>query len=287
MTKFIYFTDTHIGANPVGFCQQPAYPQSINNLVTYLKNVVVSEQIDFVVHGGDLVQTCKKDLIQEAVKLMNFSVPVYLCLGNHDLDHKNAVNTWMENAPNLFCENKPAYSVIDKTSALHIIPNHWIDNHLYYWENKQNPYFTQAQIHYLEKKFQAHPDKKHILITHSPVFGMSKKQSGLDHVIHEPPLSFQDTILQTSLQYPELKLVLSGHNHLNTLKQRNGTLFVSGSSFIETPFEYKIIEVTERCINLRTHSIGQTALLDFVPSYNYEATYVQGREQDRHVTLNF
>ena len=41
--------------------------------------------IDFVLHGGDMVDLATVENIRAARDLFSLSVPVYLCLGNHDM----------------------------------------------------------------------------------------------------------------------------------------------------------------------------------------------------------
>lgn len=286
MTRFLFITDTHIGADMMEFHQQIAYPAKVEQLLFSLKELIDQNSIDFVIHGGDLLDTCQQKFIQEAVNLFRFSVPTYLCLGNHDLDHPNALNIWLSNASQLFKDNSPNYEIVTDTCVIHVIPNQWERGREYYWGSIQDPYFSSEQLKQLESNLQRNSEKVHILVTHSPVFGMSTEQSGLTNVIHEPPAFFQNTIRSIVKRHPHLKLVLSGHNHLNTLKRTKDGIYITGSSFIEAPFEYKMVEVEDSYIKMTTSKINH-AKLDFEAKYNHDLSYVQGREQDRSCLLKF
>ncbi|MFD0870916.1 Calcineurin-like phosphoesterase [Chlamydia abortus] len=281
MTCFLYLTDTHFGANPIGFHQQPAYPERLADLIDALRGEVIRHSADFVIHGGDLIDCCSVDLIRQAYDLLKLPVPVYLCLGNHDLDRPDAVELWLSHAPDLFIGGSPHYEVVCTSCVVHVMPNHWESGYEYYWKGAQMPCFTESQLHRLEQAIEAHPGKAHVLVTHSPVFGMSREQSGLDRVIHDAPETFRQSIVNLVRKHPGLKVVLSGHNHLNTLHLTEEAAFASASSLIETPFEYKLVEVSDTQVRMTTHRLDLSGLTGFSPDYNEARTYVQGREQDR------
>ena len=81
------------------------------------------------------------------------------------------------------------------------------------------------------------------------------------------------------------KGVLSGHNHINTLKQTEQGVFVTGSAFCEAPFEYKIVELTLHSLSVETRALSFP--LSFEPDYNEEKSFVQGNEQHRACTWRF
>ena len=286
--RFIYLTDTHIGANPVGYHQQPAYPEKIAQLLDVLSNDISHESVDFVIHGGDMVDYCQPDVIQFANEQFTLPVPTFLCLGNHDLDRKDALDVWMQHAPNLFVNASPNFKIIRDSFVIHVVPNQWEEGYEYYWNESgaQFPHFTNMQVKQLIKTIEKHPDKKHIIITHSPVFGMDKEQSGLDEVLHNVPAQFQQTFKNLVNTYPNIKMILSGHSHFNTIKQIEETLFVNVSSFVETPFNYKVIDITDEWINIETRQIDRNKL-DFTPMYNKERAYVQGKNKDKNLLWYF
>lgn len=289
MARFIYLTDTHIGADPIGYHQQPAYPKYIKQLLQYLQLKIKEQSIDFIIHGGDLVDHCEPEIIKSAEKLFNqLSVPTYLCLGNHDVDQSDALNIWLDNAPSLFINHSPNYEIITKPSVIHVVPNHWNRKSEFYWEELgiQEPRLSNSQIEQLKKNIEKYPNKTHIIVTHSPVYGMSTEQSGLQEVLHKVPVSFQETMNNLIDLYPNIKLILSGHSHFNTIKKIEQAIFVNGSSFVETPFEYKVIEITDTYVKIDTHQIDiDNEFYNF--EYNQKRAYVQGRDCDRRLMWNF
>lgn len=289
MVRFIYLTDTHIGADPVGYHQQPAYPGKIDQLIEALHLKIKQESIDFIIHGGDLVDYCQPHLIQSTAKLFEqLSVPMYLCLGNHDLDRTDALNVWLEYTPNLFIYDTPDYEIVTDTCVIHVVPNHWNPDRNFYWKETgvQHPRFTNSQLTQLTTNINKNPDKAHVLVTHNPIYGMDTDQSDLPETLHNVPDSFQRTVEDLLHRHHNLHLVLSGHSHFNTIKQTKQAVLVNGSSFVETPFEYKIIEVTDNDFQVETHRLNLTNP-GFKPEYNQNRACVQGRDCDRNIKKHF
>src|SRR5699024_8960638 len=123
--RFIYLTDTHIGANPVGYHQQPAYPSRIKQLLDILKDNISNESVDFVIHGGDMVDYCQPDVIQFATEHFTLTIPTFLYLCNHYLDQKDALYLWMQNATNLFMNASHNFEIVRESIFIHVVPNQW------------------------------------------------------------------------------------------------------------------------------------------------------------------
>ena len=103
MTRFIYLADTHIGAGSGGYIQQPRYVEHMPTLMANLCAWIETDGgIDFVLHGGDMVDHVCEANVRLASELFALPVPVYLCLGNHDMDHPKAVDVWLDAAPEFF-----------------------------------------------------------------------------------------------------------------------------------------------------------------------------------------
>lgn len=285
MTRFLFITDTHIGANPVGFHQQSAYPEKIGELLGEIERLAETGDIEFVLHGGDMIDYCCPETIREAKQMFQLSVPVYLSLGNHDLDREDALQMWLELAPEFFIDRSPQYTIRHDPCVIHVVPNQWEPGTSYYWKKTQEPFFEEPQILQLEADIRKFPDKIHLLAIHNPIFGVPREQSGLDHVIHDVPQHFRQSLIELMSKFPNVKCILSGHNHINTLAQTEEGIFVSGSSFVEAPFEYKVVEVTMDAIQITTRTRGGT--LSFDPAYDGGRSFVQGRKRDRALFWRF
>ncbi|MDD2479120.1 MAG: metallophosphoesterase, partial [Victivallaceae bacterium] len=86
--KFLYIADTHLGgSDSAGYRQQERYLEYFEHLMAVFTQWIKQRgDIDFVIHGGDMVEDSSAENIVEAVRLFEqLPCPVYLALGNHDL----------------------------------------------------------------------------------------------------------------------------------------------------------------------------------------------------------
>ena len=304
MTRFIFIADTHCGSTEKGYQQQKRYPDYIPEIIKRLDDWIQQDSsIDFVLHGGDMIDWASKENILNAVQLFNLSVPVYLCLGNHDLTEKNALDMWLTYAPNFFPEGKPEYIIRHKDVIIYVIPNHWCEIP-YYWEEELFPHFRKEQSDFIVSELKrqyintddncsstdynrdnSEKSKVSILCTHGVVMGVPAEQTGYDTDIHVPPESFRNEVKEIIRMDPSIKCVLSGHSHINTNVNRDGVNYITASSLTEVPFEFKLIEVDSTMLKVSTIPLASKVRFHF--DYNYDRTYVQGREKDRMVNLTW
>ncbi len=284
MTRFIFISDTHLGAAPMNFQEQNGYPECIQEITGALNQYIIEQNdIDFVLHGGDMIDFTNDENILKAREVFKFSIPTYLCLGNHDLTTQNALERWITLAPQYFINNKPNYTLRHKDLVIHIAPNHWNEKP-YFWSNSQNPHLSDDQISKLKDELNTGTHLPHLLSTHSPIYGIPKEQSGIPIDYHTPCKTFTSEINALVDQHSNIKCVLSGHNHINTHTHHEGVEYISASSFVETPFEFKLFEATANSITMRTISLKDS--LQFTHNYNEKKTYVQGRDVDRFFKMD-
>lgn len=285
MTKFIFLTDTHIGAKKdTGFTQQKRYVENAAEIFRALDLWIKNDSaIDFVLHGGDIVDYVDELTIKTANEIFKLSVPVYFCLGNHDLTSNNSPDLWIKYASDFFINNSPNFSIISRNLAIHIIPNQWGETP-YHWNGSMSPHFLPEQAKLIfdkEKELTSiYTDEIiHMLCTHNEVMGISAEQTGLDSDIHVPPKSFQNEVKDILKLNPKIKFVLSGHNHVNTIGNSDEVFYITTSSLVEVPFEFKLIKVENNAVNISTISLADSITFKF--KYDYSRTFVQGREKDR------
>ncbi len=277
--KFIYLADSHCGANPQHYHQQRVYTEKLPQIVRALKEIIAAENdISFVLHGGDMIDVTNETNIRVAAKLFEFDIPVHLCLGNHDLTTPNALQQWLQFAPQFFPNGQAEYSLLANDCAIHVAPNQW-GSAPYFWEEEQRPHFLPEQKKFLETALATHADCPHFLLTHAPVFDLPPEQTGLNQPLHAPNPDFNATITELSAQNSHLRCVLGAHSHLNMCVQHEGAHFITVSALVETPFEFKIFEVTRNSLSMKTVTLGNW--MQDLSEYDFEKTFVQGRAIDR------
>ncbi len=281
MTKFIYIADTHAGTDFMGYQQQKGYPEKLPDILAAFDAWINEEGgVDFVLHGGDMIDSATADNIRNAARLFRLSVPVYLCLGNHDLTERASLDLWMEWAPRFFPKASPGYSIETDDCVVNVIPNHWCDIP-YFWSDKQEACLFEDQLAQLEAQLKSHRESVHMLSTHSPVFGLPPEQTGLPDPLHTPVESFSSCVTDLVRSYPQVRCVLGAHNHMNMNVAVDGINYVTASALSEAPFEFKLFTVASGSVRMST--IGLFDRINFKAEYDFNKTYVQGRRKDREI----
>lgn len=92
-----FVSDLHLGRDPSKSWAEPCTAMPMAEIVSRLKHVVISEQVDLLVVGGDLIEHGNLDHINEICDLLKLlAVPTMLCLGNHDLTMPGAEQRWRD-----------------------------------------------------------------------------------------------------------------------------------------------------------------------------------------------
>lgn len=280
-TRFVYITDTHLGARPdTGYVQQPRYADRLDELLGLLDSWIERQdrEIAFVLHGGDMVDQASRALVCAARETFSLQVPVYLSLGNHDLTAPDALSLWTTHAPSFFLEDGPAFRLRGNGWMLHTLPTQWCATP-YYWHDEQLPHLLPEHLADLEARLVRHSDLVHVLCTHGEVLAVPAEQVGRAEPYHPPLAAFSETVRDLSLRYPQLRTILSGHNHINTCGPIGCAYAITGSAFTETPFEFKVIEIDRGGLTIET--VPLVSSVSFRALYDWDRTFVQGRRCDR------
>ncbi|MBT3296069.1 MAG: hypothetical protein HN919_13005 [Verrucomicrobia bacterium] len=279
MTRFLYLSDTHYGAESAGYCQQTAYPQRQTELVQGLTAWMAEHApLDFVVHGGDMIDASSIETIQEAARLYTLGVPVYLCLGNHDLTDPEAHRWWLQHAPSCFPGGELDFDVVCDDCVVHVAPTQWCLQP-YCWQGEQRAHFLPAQRQRLEQALARYAERPHILVTHAPARGLPPEQTDGKAPSHATGPAFENELNGLLAHCRDPRLVLTGHSHMNMHVSEGATHYVSASSFVEAPFEFKLVEVSGTDVSVSTHALGDRVA--FAWEYDSDHAYVQGRPCDR------
>jgi DNA repair exonuclease SbcCD nuclease subunit len=299
MTAFIVLTDTHLdpdGVEPVGYHQQPRatlrLPALLAHLDAYIEAPSIADTgpsaIDFVLHLGDIVDRATPVALRAVRDAYTLRVPTYLCLGNHDMlvveGGVPASELWLELAPDFFPDRQLTSTLEFDDCVLHIVPTQWCATP-FYWREEQTPHFLPEQIADLEAALVRRPDLPHVLCTHGEVLGVPAAQTGFSAPHHPPPAAWTEFILDLVHRYPQLRLILSGHNHINTHQVVEQAHIVTASAFVETPFEFKVVEITRERMAMTT--VPLMPQIDIQADYRWDRTFVQGRRRDRGFEIPF
>jgi DNA repair exonuclease SbcCD nuclease subunit len=277
--KYIYLSDTHIGGTDAqGYVKQPRYLSKYQEIMQGLQKYIQGRgDIDFIIHGGDMVDSTSPKSIQMATDFFDrLQCPTYLALGNHDLTPRDSIKLWLSHAPQFFPSGTIDYRIIKEGVRFDILACNW-DGVIGFWDanGQQKPWLTPAQLAQLEDDDE---DGIHtqVVVVHSPLYGVPPEQHGGIETLHGPEGDF---CVKTLPSLKDSSLVLSGHTHMNMAQEKGGCHYVTTSAFSEMPFDFKVIEITKKGMLMRTISLS--SLLPFKGEYDFNACYVQGRLTDR------
>ena len=282
MTRFVYIADTHWYADPMGYQQQPGFPEKLPEIYRVLDRKLSEWGVDLLVHGGDLVDAGTEENIVRAAKDTLLSAPAVLCLGNHDLTEQSSLAYWLRHAPRFFPGGEPVFTVDTPDCAIHVVPNHWCEQP-YYWDRYLEPAFSADQIARIRDRVAARPYACHVLVTHTPALPVPVEQTGFDDPYHCPPEPARTQLEELIGDLPSIRCVLGAHSHINTCGRIGETPCVTVSSLAEVPFECKVFEIDPDGIRMVTRPLAGE--LDLGTVYNFDRTYVQGRPADRGFEL--
>jgi len=123
-----------------------------------------------------------------------------------------------------------------------------------------------------------------VIITHSQIFGLPSGQTGFAEPLHAPGGEFASVVQEKTAGLPVI-LILGAHNHLNMNVEAKGISHVTASAFTEMPFEFKIFEINDSALSMKT--IPLFGEVSFRSDYYFDKTFVQGRPIDRSFEKKF
>lgn len=268
MTKIAYITDSHIGGDGKGWCQQPPCPELLPELFDALGQRLEKESVELLIHGGDCVDNGTPEQMSQAADVFSsLGIDFRLVMGNHDLARPDSFANWSQKFPFLFSGDLTTQwgdFAIDYDSYMVIgLQNVWKNNNsllTHYWDS-QNPEsgFLRGQILWLTEIIKSNPLKNIILFLHDLLIPLPSGEVGLSDHIHASQMQSVVELLSVVRASDNIKLVLSGHCHATTANLQDGTTFITTAAFVEPPFQYRILEISENSLQIKMHDFNQLA----------------------------
>lgn len=255
-----------------------------------LKQFLKAHQVDFLLHAGDLVEHGTTEEIDRALQLMeSLETPSVICLGNHDLARADSWERWRQ-AMMQYEHLHFADTVIREKEAdifvLNIGYNRTNGLELF-WERSPICYegLTKPQFAWLEEQLQAgDTTRPAILMVHVPPQGLPPQLTGFAESRHDATPSYRNSIHALLDRHPRIKLVLCGHNHVHCAERYGGSVCLSTTSLIESPFELRLIRIQEGNLEIDTLPVISPPADDkFLPEFSW----VTGRAEDRQLSLRW
>lgn len=256
--RILYFTDTHIrGTTPKN--RKDNLLETLERKFNEIVNIINSENIDFVLHGGDLFD--RPDISPSIVRkfamiLNNIKVPIYAISGNHDVYGHNP-NTLHRTMLGLF-DGIGLLNLIDEEKKIIL--------------KKDN---IKVQLTGTPYKYGIDSDKN------NSAYIVNEKDKDINYAIHlthgmlldKPfiqgiPYTLIDDILETKAD-----ITLCGHYHSGFgIKEYNGKYFINPGSLIRITNSLKEIK-----------RIPKVLILDINEDIKFDFYYLKSAEDGEKI----
>jgi DNA repair exonuclease SbcCD nuclease subunit len=262
----------------------------LDEIFQALKHFIQSNNVELVIHGGDITHDGNDSQIQQAIEqLKTLEVPVAFCLGNHDLAQADSFELWQSiPIPDHFFPADTFLSLNDEVDLI-LINNTWWNGSASgrHWKENGEPYSSIADrtLNWLTQTLEAAPEKAAILIVHAPVDAIPPRLTGMPEPIHVPTIAYKEKMDELLSRFSRVKLVLTGHNHVHLAIRAEGDQFrLSTASLIEPPFEFRLIQLSGKSLTLETLPALPTSR--HIP-YHADKAWVNGQPEDRALEISW
>ncbi len=237
--KFAQISDVHFASGE----KNSSYKMLENSgelLSDAIFQVNSTEDIDFVMFSGDLIDNPKRSQLMDFISIVKtLNAPWYIAFGNHDVDFdgKFTKEDFLKIicAHNLnFSETKPYYSFKPKKGFKVIVLDTMITSQV-----TANGEITPEQLEWLDKEVKQTPDNEVIIIfQHVPVV---EPYSNEQH-----KLLNDKEVLKHLYSYKRPLIVLAGHYHGTKVTQDGKILFINSPALISYPNAFRIVNVNSQ-----------------------------------------
>ena len=250
--RFIHVTDTHLDLG------KPKTVTWVEMLVDTINTKC--QPVDFVLFGGDNFNNNvpgNGDALKFKEIVSALNCPWYSVRGNKESTAK----------PKGDPLNQNDYAQMFFTSDLKVSGRDWklekgkytllgIDTTI---EQHNNGLYTPATLDFVEKELKTNPDRYYILLNHHPYWNFWGGTAEKD--IHKYVLNNADEVKKRLFDYPNLKLTLSGHKHLDHVGKSGRVKIISTLGFVvsqktKNDHRFRLIEINNGSLTQKVVSIA-------------------------------
>jgi 3',5'-cyclic AMP phosphodiesterase CpdA len=316
--KFAVIADTHIvvpGTYPDGVWWNKTLYSMAERRYSSIIRSISSMNPDFVAVCGDLTGDTKTESFLLAKKLMD-ALPCEwrTAVGNHDTNWpgvREEVSKLYGLASNI---NYYSYDLHGNNYQLHFIFldlcwNLWRDGtirpHIEYEAYRDGDILKfgvdDTQLQWIENELNSNKNKSIILVSHTPIYykneviigtlpkGLKIFNAGypLNKLNPELEEKSADRLKQLISKYKDsIKIVFSGHTHVNEVIFHEGIPFCTTGSLRECPFEFRMVEVKSNYLHVTTHPLDDPILFEASYEKWRNNDWINGEESDRNFVVN-
>ena len=264
---------------------------------------------DFVIHCGDFAGMCDVIDFDFGVGIMDMlKCPWYVVPGNHDTwyNHDAGYDGLRENfsalydLPDGICH----YSKIIKGMLFLFVDNcYWIQKNgdytsylykdIYDSGRILGQYLPPFEMEWIKEELEANHDLPAVIVCHNPPAIKSNlspstgkgMNNEADPILRIAPFFNADEMMDVLKSFCNVKAVFCGHYHINDYFEKNGIAICQTCSMREYPFEYRIVEVNNQKMEVKTFGLYDESFAErsFIPERKNE--WVKGKRNDREITI--
>lgn len=255
---FAYVTDVHLTNEVADSFKLTRESQLfLQELVKELN----AQKVDFVIFGGDQVETIGKDeanwqLFLDVMQGLN--APWSFVLGETDVSGNFSVDKRKTFGPDWKqrgIETDTAYwsKNLEQIPNVHLIG---LDTSM---PNSTIGGVSKPQLDWLKKDLEANKKYFTIVFSHHPLLPPAPYDSGPpwdEYIIPDG-----GSVREILGQYPNVKMVLSGHTHVSKVQNEKDIWHISSPSLDVYPCAYRLFRVTPTLVTMETRQINFPALV--------------------------
>ena len=217
---------------------------------------LMSLNLDFLLLPGDLTQD--GEIINHqwlANRLAKLPFPTYVIPGNHDVPNLNATETTIALDDFSSYYHQYGYQNIQQLYySKEVLPGVQLialNSNNFNTEGKQRGYLDEIQLNWLQKTLETIDNKLVLVTIHHNIIEHFPRQQ--DHPFGQRyMLDNADTLLEI-LQKHQVKLIFTGHIHVQDIARSNDIYEICTGSLVSYPHPYRVVEI-DRDLQIKVKS---------------------------------
>lgn len=297
MWRFVQLSDPHLASDYDGEWNSRVICSMMPDVMACLAKDLAALAPEFILATGDIASQQTREAMLEAARQMDsLGIPYYPMGGNHDFVYEDSRAWFLEAFGAHLPESRTYYAFEHKGLRFVVLDAWWL------WTDGTLSPISQAsvaahlditpgdarwavppeQLRWLREDLSAHRGAPTIVCCHYPAIPVPGR-------LRRP--EFNDTgalhngelLLDLLRGYPQVKAMVSGHNHMNFVEHRKGVFHIVTSALPEYPVEYRVFEVHGDRIEVRSQGLsdGSFAERSLIPG----TEWLRGEQGDRETVI--
>jgi 3',5'-cyclic AMP phosphodiesterase CpdA len=292
--RFVVITDTHFFADGRGkdgvYWNKTLHSRS-GEIGLAIFETISQLHPDFVIHCGDFTGRCDMENFDMGRQIMDkLGCPWFAVTGNHDTWYPGVRDSLSD------CYGLPrgqCYYLfsVDDSCFVFLDTCYWqardgslspyLDKRLYDLGMIEGLVVPPDEIAWLRDVLEHHSSHKVMLVGHAPI--CFKPQYPVECM--PEALVNRDEMLKLIREYQNIKLVFSGHWHINDICVENDVVFCQTSSMREYPFEFRLVESWEGALHISTLGLNDRSFSSASLMPERGNAWVAGGDRDRDLLV--